>query len=258
MSSVEKTPFRLGGRTAFVTGASSGIGRHLARTLAEAGADVAIAARRRDRLEETAAEIATTGRRVLVVEMDVTDRASVAAGMALAEAELGSIDVLINNAGVADTAPFLEMSEEAWAKVIDTDLTGVWRVAQEAGRRMAAKGRGSIVNIASALGLAVQKNQANYATAKAGVLHLTRVMALELWRRGVRVNAIAPGYFETEINADFFASDKGAAYVERLQPGRLGQLRELDGPVLLLASDAGSFVTGTVLSVDGGALLKGF
>lgn len=258
MPSTLPSPFRLEGRRALVTGASSGIGRHLAHTLAAAGADVAVAARRRERLDHVSEELKATGRRVVRVEMDVTDRDSVERAIAAAEDELGPLDILINNAGVADTAPFLDMSEEAWAKVVDTDLTGVWRVAQVAARRMTARGHGSIVNIASALGLAVQKKQANYAAAKAGVLHLTRVMALELWASGVRVNAIAPGYFETEINAAFFAGPRGRAYVEKLFPGRLGDLAELDGPVLLLASDAGSFITGTVLSVDGGALLQSF
>jgi NAD(P)-dependent dehydrogenase (short-subunit alcohol dehydrogenase family) len=150
------------------------------------------------------------------------------------------------------------MTEEAWSFVIDTDLTGVWRVAQVAARRMASGQGGSIINIASVLGTAAQKNQANYCAAKAGVIHLTKVMALELARANIRVNAIAPGYFETEINAGFFASSQGRSYLERLFPRRLGQLDELDGPVLMLASDAGKFVTGTVVTVDGGALLKGF
>jgi NAD(P)-dependent dehydrogenase (short-subunit alcohol dehydrogenase family) len=250
--------FDLQGQIAFVTGASSGIGRHVAALLASAGADVVVAARRRDRLDELCKEIEAGGRRALPVEMDVTDRASVERGFDVAEETLGPIGSLVNNAGMADPAPFLEMSEEAWRNVLDTNLTGVWRVAQVAAKRMAGRGRGSIINISSALGLAPQKSQANYAAAKAGVIQLTRVMALELGRSNVRVNAIAPGYFETEINADFFASPKGQAYVERLFPGRLGTLDELDGPILLLASEAGSFVTGAVLSVDGGGLLKSF
>ncbi len=250
--------FSLAGRTAIVTGASSGIGRHIALTLASAGANVVLAARRRDRLAEVQGEIEGIGQQACSVELDVTDRASVERGFEVAEKELGPIDILINNAGTADTAPFLDMTEEAWSHVLETNLTGVWRVAQVAARRMVGRSRGSIINVSSALGVAVQRNQANYAAAKAGVIQLTRAMALELWRSNVRVNAIAPGYFQTEINADFFASPQGEAYVEKLFPRRLGGLEELDGPILLLASDAGSFMTGSVLAVEGGALLKGF
>lgn len=250
--------FSLVGRTAIVTGASSGIGRHVAKTLASAGANVVLAARRRDRLAEVQKEIEENGRQAFSVELDVTDRASVERGFGAAEEALGPIDILVNNAGTADTASFLDMTEEAWSNVVETNLTGVWRVAQVAARRMASRGTGSIINISSALGIAVQRNQANYAAAKAGVIQLTRVMALELGRSNVRVNAIAPGYFQTEINADFFASPQGQAYVEKLFPRRLGGLEELDGPILLLASDAGSFMTGSVLAVEGGALLKGF
>lgn len=249
--------FSLAGRIALVTGASSGIGAHLARSLAAAGADIVLAARRLERLEGLRKDIETEGRRALSVRLDVTDRASVEFAVEAAEAELGPIDILINNAGMADTQSFLDMSEEFWRNVIDTDLTGVWRVGQVVARKMVPRGRGSIINIASVLSLVVQKNQSNYAAAKAGVAQLTRAMALELGRAGVRVNAVAPGYFQTEINADFFASAAGKSYLERLFPRRLGELSELDGPVLLLASEAGSFITGAVLTVDGGTVLKG-
>jgi NAD(P)-dependent dehydrogenase (short-subunit alcohol dehydrogenase family) len=252
------SPFALDGRVALVTGASSGIGRHLALRLAQAGATVVLAARRLDRLREVEAELRAGGHVAHAVMLDVTSRDSVEAAFARAEQLAGRVDILINNAGTAETAPFLEMSEEAWSRVIDTNLTGVWRVAQVAARGMAARRDGAIINIASALGLAAQRQQANYCAAKAGVIHLTRVMALELASRDVRVNALAPGYFETEINADFFASEQGQAYVGKLLPKRLGMLDELDGAVLLLASEAGRFMTGTVLPVDGGALLKGF
>lgn len=250
--------FALDGRVALVTGASSGIGQHLALRLAQAGATVVLAARRLDRLREVEAELRAGGHVAHAVMLDVTSRDSVEAAFARAEQLAGRVDILINNAGTAETAPFLEMSEEAWSRVIDTNLTGVWRVAQVAARGMAARRDGAIINIASALGLAAQRQQANYCAAKAGVIHLTRVMALELASRDVRVNALAPGYFETEINADFFASEQGQAYVGKLLPKRLGMLDELDGAVLLLASEAGRFMTGTVLPVDGGALLKGF
>jgi NAD(P)-dependent dehydrogenase (short-subunit alcohol dehydrogenase family) len=248
----------LAGRVAFVTGASSGIGQHLARRFASAGADLVLAARRTDRLETLQREIEVMGRRAIAVPMDVTDRASVEAGFAAATDAFGGIDVLLNNAGTAEPQPFLDMTEAAWQRVIETNLTGVWRVAQVAARIMAARGRGAIINVASALGMAPQKSQANYAAAKAAVIQLTRVMALELGSAGVRVNAIAPGYFETEINAEFFASGPGQRYVDRLFPRRLGTLDELDGPVLLLASEAGRFINGTVLPIDGGALLRSF
>lgn len=250
--------FSLQGRVALVTGASSGIGRHLALTLAGAGAAVALAARRTDRLEAVQAEIEAAGGRACRVALDVTDRASVEAGFATALAELGPVNVLINNAGMAEPQSFLEMTEEAWADVIDTNLTGVWRVAQVAARQMAANGGGSIINMGSVLGIAPQRMQANYGAAKAGVAHLTKVMAMELARAKIRVNAIAPGYFETELNSEFFRSDAGKAYVEKLFPRRLGDMPELDGIVLLLASDAGSFINGAVLPIDGGSMLKGF
>ena len=249
--------FSLAGRIAFVTGASSGIGAHLARSLAAAGADVALAARRIDKLEGLRKELEAKGQRALSVKLDVNDRASVEAAVEEAEAKLGAIDILINNAGTADVQPFLDMTEESWRNVLDTNLTGVWRVGQVVARKMVPRGRGAIINIASVLGLIVQKGQSNYASAKAGVVQLTHAMALELGRSGVRVNAVAPGYFQTEMNADFFATAAGRSYVERLFPRRLGELSELDGPVLLLASDAGSFVNGIVLAVDGGTVLKG-
>jgi NAD(P)-dependent dehydrogenase (short-subunit alcohol dehydrogenase family) len=249
--------FSLAGRLAFITGASSGIGAHLARTLAAAGADIVVAARRLEKLDALRQEIESAGRRALSVKLDVNDRASVEAAVEEAEEKLGAIDILINNAGSADTQSFLDMSEEGWRNVVDTDLTGVWRVGQVVARKMVVRKRGSIINLASVLGLAVQKNQANYASAKAGVVQLTRAMALELGGKGVRVNAVAPGYFKTEMNSDFFDSPGGRAYVERLFPRRLGELPELDGPVLLLASDAGSFINGIVLTVDGGTIVKG-
>lgn len=252
------TPTDLTGKVAVVTGASSGLGAHFAQVLGRAGATVCLIARSADKLSRVAEDLAAQGIAADCHGADVTDRAALEAAFgAMAQAH-GGLDILINNAGIARTAPYLDMDEEDWHAVIDTDLTGVWRCGQIAARIMAKGGKGgSIVNIASILGQAVQPTQTNYAAAKAGVLHLTRAMARELGRQGIRVNAIAPGYFATEINADFFASAAGERLIKKLFPRRLGRLSELDGPLLLLASDAGSFMTGTTLTVDGGATLAG-
>lgn len=261
MSDANPTPaelFALTGKTALITGGATGLGLHFARTLAGAGAQLVLAARNADRLHAAVETLAVDGITAHTVVMDVTERSSVAAAASAAEQACAPIDILVNNAGIADTQPFLTMSEEAWSRVIETDLSGVWRVSQEVARGMVAHNtRGTIINIASILGLATQATQSNYATAKAGVIHLTRTMARELWREGIRVNALAPGYFPTEINRDFFASEKGQAYLKRLFPRRTGELTELSGPLLLLASDAGSYMTGVTLTVDGGTLLAG-
>ena len=247
--------FSLDGRVALVTGASSGLGAHLAATLARAGCSVALAARRRQRLETLAAAIATGAQPALPVVMDVTERASVEAAVAAVIERFGRIDVLLNNAGIAAPEKFTEMSERAWGEVVDTDLSAVWRVGQVVARQMVAQERGAIINVASMLGLTVRRTQANYSAAKAGVIQLTKTMALELGRSGVRVNALAPGYFATEMNRDFLASARGKEYIAGLLPQRAGQLVELDGALLLLAADAGSYINGSVISVDGGALL---
>ncbi|HYF86629.1 glucose 1-dehydrogenase [Azospirillum sp.] len=251
----------LTGRTALVTGASSGLGRHFAGVLAKAGARVALAARRTDALAETKAAIEAAGGTALVVAMDVTDAGSVSAAVGQAWDGLGRIDILVNNAGVTATRPFLDMSEEEWDRVIDTNLTGCARVAREVARRMrddAQGGRrgGAIVNIASILGMRVAGQVSSYIAAKGGLVHLTKAMALELARYDIRVNALCPGYVETELNADFFASDAGKALVKRIPQRRLGRLADLDGPLLLLASDAGAYMTGSVLAVDGGHLVS--
>jgi NAD(P)-dependent dehydrogenase (short-subunit alcohol dehydrogenase family) len=245
--------FALAGRAALVTGASSGFGRHFAKTLAAAGAAVAVAARRRELLETLVAEIASAGGRAVAVDLDVTDGASVAAAFTHAAGALGPIDVVVNNAGISILKPSLELAEADWDAVVDTNLRGAWLVAQAAARALVAAGRpGRIINIASIVGLRPIGQLAPYAAAKAGLIHLTRVLAMEWARHGIQVNAIAPGYVETDLNREFWTSPAGTRLIERVPQRRLGRLEDLDGPLLLLASDAGSFMTGSVLVVDGG------
>ena len=247
----------LEGRSALITGASSGLGRAFADMLARAGAAVALAARRRDSLEEARQQIEAAGGRAIAVAMDVTNATSVAAAVDDAAQWQGRLDILINNAGVTLTKPFLELSEAEWDQQVDTNLKGAFLVAQAAAKimRQQASG-GAIVNIASILGLRVAGQVAAYLTSKAGVVHLTKGMALELARHRIRVNALCPGYIETDLNRAFFASDTGSALIKRIPQRRLGQLSELEGPLLLLCSDAGSYMTGAVLAVDGGHLVS--
>lgn len=252
------TSMDLTGKIAVITGASSGLGAHFAQVLGDAGAQVCLIARSQDKLEQVAKSLAEAGIDADTHPADVTDRAALETAFAAFADRHGTVDILINNAGIARTAPFLEMEEADWAAVTETDLGGVWRCAQIAARIMAERGKGgSIINIASILGQVVQPTQTNYAAAKAGVLHMTKAMARELGRHDIRVNAIAPGYFETDINAEFFQSAAGKKLIGKLFPRRLGNMSELNGPLLLLASDAGSFMTGTTLTVDGGATLTG-
>lgn len=245
--------FDMGGSRALITGASRGLGRHFASTLAQAGADVAITARNPDSLAETVAEVEALGRRAFPVAMEVTDPASVAGGVEAAEAALGPLDVLVNNAGMAITKPALETTPEEWQQVIDTNLSGAFLVAREVAKRMAARGGGRIVNIASIGGMIALGRVASYCASKAGLIHLTHALARELARHDVRVNAIAPGYVETDLNRNFFASEPGKALIDSAIPQRrLGQPEELDGALLLLASNASPFMTGSVVVVDGG------
>ena len=244
----------LDGSNALVTGASRGLGRHFALTLARAGARVAVAARDTAKLSEVAAEIAEFGGRALPVTLDVTKSESVREAVDCAETELGPLHILVNNSGVAVTKPALDVSEDEWDRVIDTDLKGAWLTAREVAERMARHGHGGkIINIASIGGLIVLGQVSSYCAAKAGLIHLTHALAAELARHDIQVNAIAPGYVETDMNREFFASDAGKKLIASQIPQRkLGQPEDLDGALLLLASDASRFMTGSVIVVDGG------
>jgi 3-oxoacyl-[acyl-carrier protein] reductase len=245
--------FDLSGQVALVTGASSGLGVRFAEVLAGNGASVVLVARRSDRLAGVKARIEQAGGRAATVEADVRDRAAMAAAFEAAEKAFGTVTILVNNAGVAHAGRAVELAEEEWRRVLSTDLDAVFYWSQEAARRMLAAGKGgAIVNIASVLGLGVDKGVVAYATAKAGVIQLTKALALELGFKGIRVNAIAPGWIVTELNRDYLESDKGKALTREIPIGRFGQERDLDGPLLLLVSDAGRFVTGATIVADGG------
>lgn len=249
--------FDLSGRKVLITGASSGLGAQFARTAARAGAAVALAARRADRLEALAEEIRAGGGRVETVTMDVGDPQSVVDGVARAADRLGGLDGLVNNAGAAKGGLALELSEEDWRSVMSVNLDGVFRVAQAAAKAMVAGGNGgAVVMLSSILALRVQPGLAAYSASKAAVDHLTRALALEWVRYGIRVNALAPGYFPTEMNREHLASEAGQRMMASVPMRRFGAPEDLDGPLLLLLSDAGRYITGATLPVDGGHLLK--
>jgi NAD(P)-dependent dehydrogenase (short-subunit alcohol dehydrogenase family) len=247
--------FSMRGRRVMVTGASSGLGRHFARLMASAGADLALVARRESVLEELAAELRVHGGEVFVTAMDVADRDSVDAGVAAIYAAGASIDVLINNAGVTVTESFASQSDASWDRVIGTNLTGARNVAQRIVQRMIeAKSGGNIINLASVMSFRVAGYLAAYTASKGAIVQMTRTMALELARNEIRVNAIAPGYIATEFNDEFFESGAGDPIIARIPQRRLGHVEDLDGPMLLLASGASGFMTGSTLVVDGGHL----
>ena len=249
--------FSLKGRVALVTGASSGLGVQFAKALADNGAAVALVARRADRLKSLKDEIEGKGGRAVAIEADVTDHAAIARAFDAAEKAFGTVTILVNNAGIAHGGRAVEMPPEEWRKVLSTNLDAVFFWAQEAARRLlAAKKQGAIVNIASVLGLAVSKGAVAYAAAKAGVVQVTKALAVELAFKGVRVNAIAPGWFVTEMNDDYLSGEAGTAIKREIPMGRFGNPGDLDGALLLLVSDAGSYITGATIVVDGGQVVQ--
>src|SRR5579863_8381122 len=246
----ELPSFDISGEVALVTGASSGIGRHFAEVLALAGAKVALAARREDRLAELAREIEARGGQSLPLACDVTKRDSIAACIATAEENLGPLSILVNNAGVVVSKPLFEHTEEDWDHVVDTNLKGAWLVARDFAHHLAdCKRPGRIINIASVLGLRTIGRVPAYCAAKAGLIHLTHVLAMELARYGILVNALAPGYVETDFNREFFQTQAGQNLIDRIPLKRIAQPPDLDGALLFLASPASAYVTGAVISV---------
>ena len=248
--------FDLKGCVALVTGASSGLGRRFAQVLAANGAAVALVARRADRLKDLQAAIEKAGGKAVAIEADVLDRKAMARAFDQAEKVLGTVTILVNNAGVAHSTRATELSEEEWRRVVGTNLDAVFAWAQEGAKRMlAANKMGAIVNIASVLGFGVSKGTIAYSTAKAGVIQMTKALGLELAFKGVRVNAIAPGWFVTEINHDYLTSEQGKKLTRDIPVGRFGQDGDLDGALLLLVSDAGSYIAGATVVVDGGQMV---
>ncbi|MDD9716202.1 SDR family oxidoreductase [Dinoroseobacter sp. PD6] len=245
-----KRLFGLEGKRALITGASSGIGAHLARTLGQAGAEVILAARRADRLEAVAETLRADGIVAQTAALDVTDAASVAAAVTT----MGPLDILINNSGVSGQDMVIDTTEADWDRVLDTNLKGAWRVSRAFAPGLIAR-QGTILNVASILGIGVLKTVGPYAASKAGLIQLTRAMALELARDGVRVNALAPGYIETPINTEFFASEAGQRMLRGVPQRRLGQPGDLDAAVLMLLGPGAGFVTGATVVVDGGHTL---
>jgi len=254
LSAPARAPFGdLAGRTALVTGASSGLGAHFAAVLAGAGVEVILAARREEALRSVGGAITADGGRCSTLRLDVSDPASIRD----AEPSLARVDILVNNAGVGTKGSALDQTEADWDTVIDTNLKGAFLLAQATARAMRAReAGGSIINVSSILGLRQAGGVVPYAVSKAGAIQLTKTLALEWARYGIRVNALAPGYFDNEVNAELWDSEFGKAMLKRIPQRRPGRLQDLDGPLLLLASDASAYMTGSVLTVDGGHVVS--
>ncbi|WP_372966518.1 SDR family NAD(P)-dependent oxidoreductase [Marinobacter sp.] len=249
--------FSVAGKRVLITGASSGLGRHFAHTMAKAGAQVVVGARRVDRLDDLVADIHQNGGSATAMALDVTSRESVVSCLDGICSRFGGLDVVVNNAGVSDTKAVLDYTDDDWDAIVQTNLKGAWIVAQESARRMAETGGGSIVNVTSILATRLAGAVGPYCAAKAGLAHLTRSMALELARYKIRVNALAPGYVMTEINQDFLQSEAGERLKKRIPAREFCQVADLDGALLLLASDAGKAMTGSEIVVDNGHACSG-
>lgn len=245
----------LSGKIALVTGASSGLGRHFVKVLARAGATVAATARRLDRLETLAEECRSEGLQVLAAQADVADRASIFAAVQRIEAAAGQVTVLVNAAGISINKSFLDHEEQDYDQVVDTNLKGTWNATQAVARRLVdAKQPGVIVNVGSIFGHRVAGNASSYCASKAAVLHLTRALSLELTRYGIRVNTLSPGLFHTEMTEQMFQSGFAESLIKHTPARRAGNPADLDGALLLLASDASRYMSGSVVVVDGGIL----
>jgi 3-oxoacyl-[acyl-carrier protein] reductase len=248
--------FRLDGRVALITGASSGLGERMAEVAAENGAKVVLVARRKDRLEALKAKIEKAGGKALVAVADVTDRKAMVAAFDAAEKAFGTVDLLVANAGIARVKKISDMTESSWREVLDTNLDAVFFWSREAANRMsAAKKPGAIVTISSIAGFTVAYGLSSYHVAKAAVVQVTKALALEFARKGIRVNTIAPGYVVTEINSDYLLGKDGQAMQGGIPLNRFGDPSDLDGAFLLLASDAGRLMTGSTIVVDAGLML---
>lgn len=248
----------LDGRVAVVTGGTSGIGLALVRGLAEAGADVVPMSRRSDQVEAAAKEVESLGRRAIRITADVNDRKSLDQAAERVVKELGKIDILVNCAGITKRTPTVDVTDEEWTSILETNLTGTWRASQVFGRHMLRRGYGRIINIASLASFVGLFEVAAYTASKAGVAGLTRALAVEWGGRGVNVNAIAPGVYRTALNSALLdGTDRGREFLLRTPMHRFGKVEELSGACVFLASDASSFVNGEVLTVDGGFLASG-
>lgn len=248
--------FSLAGKTAVISGASSGLGAHFAAVLSAAGASVILMARREDKLVELAANIEKSGGEARTILVDVSEPGSVYQAFDEIDKAGIPIDILVNNAGISSTPTrFTELEEAQWGYLLDVNLKGAWRIAKQAAIRMKERGTGVIINTGSIYSQVTGLMKADYNVSKAALEQLSKNIALELGRYGVRVNTLCPGYFASDINSKEFSTDRGKAYIRQLVPQRLGRYEELDGPLLLLASGAGSFINGASLVVDGGTML---
>ncbi len=247
--------FDLRGKTAFVTGATSGIGREFAMALAAAGAAVAVVGRREDRLASLVRDIEAQGGRALAIPLDVNDLKSLGPAIALAEEKLGPLWLLVNNSGVAVTKSALDHTEDDYDQVLNTNLKAPFFLAQAAAKAMIRQGGGRIVNIASIGAMKVLGGTSTYCISKAGIAHMTRCMALEWAQHNINVNAICPGYVRTEMTEDFFNTAAGGRLMAKFPRKSIGEPDDLNGLLLLLASDQGSFITGSLMVADGGQIL---